>query len=273
MNERNNKSKQPIENLKELMARLRHETEGCPWDREQTFASVAPYTIEEAYEVSDAIDCDDMLALKEELGDLLLQVVFHSRMAEENGDFDFDDVAQAITDKMIRRHPHVFGNADERTQQIQGEEWEKQKKRERSEKALQRGDKISGIMDDVALALPALMRAEKLGKRASRIGFDRNDIQDVISKLNEKMQQFQSENVDSDSDLNKENKEKMIGDLLFSVVNLSRHLKVDTELALRKKNSEFENNFRKLENNLQACGKIPEEANLIEMMQIWSEIK
>ena len=199
-----------------------------------------------------------------------MQIVFHARMAEEKGDFGFDDVVDSICEKMIRRHPHVFGSASERSREIQGEEWEIQKKRERNEKAHKRGDGPSGIMDDVALALPSLMRTEKLGKRAARVGFDRNR-ETVLEKLSEKTDQARSALAKEMPPA--EEKERLIGELLFAVVNLSRHNKVDTELALRKQNYEFECRFKELESRLRDSGLNPDSAEIEQMQQIWEELQ
>jgi MazG family protein len=260
-----------VENLINVMARLRHPTEGCPWDREQTFSSVAPYTIEEAYEVADAIESNDMSSLKEELGDLLLQIVFHSRMAEESGYFDFNEVAQSIADKMIRRHPHVFGEEGQRTRQFHGDEWEAQKKRERAEKAHRRGDAVPSILDDVALALPALMRAEKLGKRVAKAGFAWPEIEPFFEKINEEILELRSEL--DEKEISKELIEEELGDILLSVVSLARHLKVDAELALRRSNDKFERRFRFIEKQLSEAGKIPEQTSLAEYEALWHEAK
>ena len=253
------------------MADLRHPTEGCPWDREQTFSSVAPYTIEEAYEVSEAISRNDMSSLKEELGDLLLQIVFHSRMAEESGDFDFNDVAQSIADKMIRRHPHVFGNEGQRSKEFHGEQWEAQKKRERTEKAHRLGDEVPSILDDIALALPALMRAEKLGKRAAKAGFDWTEIEPVFEKINEEILELRNEL--DEKEISAESVEEEFGDILLSVVSLARHLQVNPELALRRANSKFERRFHHIEKQLSEAGKIPEETSLAEYEVLWQDAK
>ena len=265
------KNTTPIENLKTVMSRLRHPTEGCPWDRDQTFASVAPYTIEEAYEVYDAIDCKDMSSLKEELGDLLLQIVFHSRMAEESGYFDFDEVAQNIADKMIRRHPHVFGEEGERSKEFHRDQWEEQKKRERTEKALRRGDHTPSILDDVALSLPALMRSEKLGKRAAKVGFDWPDIDSVFEKMNEEIQELKNE-LEAKT-ISREAVEEELGDMLLTVVSLARHLQVNPELALRRGGAKFEQRFRFVEKRLEKDGYCPENASLEELESLWQEAK
>ena len=261
----------PIETLMNVMARLRHPTEGCPWDRDQTFSSVAPYTIEEAYEVSDAIQHNDMSSLKEELGDLLLQIVFHSRIAEESGDFDFNEVAQSIVDKMIRRHPHVFGEEAQRSKEFHGDEWEAQKKYERAEKAQLRGDTLPSILDDVALALPALMRAEKLGKRAAKAGFEWDKTESYFNKINEEILELRSEL--DEKVISKKLVEEELGDILFSVVSLASHLKVDAEVALRGSNYKFESRFHFIEKQLSLAGKKPEETSLAEYEALWHEAK
>lgn len=216
-----------IERLVAIMARLRDPDHGCEWDREQTFATIAPYTIEEAHEVADAIARDDMADLKDELGDLLLQVVFHSRMAEEAGHFAIADVVTAISDKMERRHPHIFGDA------LSSPGWEQIKAAERGTKAK------SGALDGVALGLPALMRAEKLQKRAARTGFDWPDPSGPRAKIDEELAEIEAASpVD---------RAEEIGDLLFAVVNWARHLGVDAEDALRAANGKFERRFRAME--------------------------
>src|SRR5579872_2762065 len=209
----------PIDNLLAIMARLRDPERGCPWDREQDFSTIAPYTIEEAYEVADAIERRDMAALKDELGDLLLQVVFHARMAEEAGLFAFDDVAEAISEKMTRRHPHVFGAAEIRTVSAQNEAWEAHKAAER---AASGGH--DSVLDGVALAYPALLRAAKVSRRAARIGFDWSDARAVIPKIAEEIAEVEAE-IDSGGE--HEALEEEIGDLLFAVANLARKLEVE----------------------------------------------
>jgi nucleoside triphosphate diphosphatase len=247
--------------LVEIMRRLRAPG-GCPWDREQTFATIAPYTIEEAYEVATAIQDDDLKALPGELGDLLFQVVFHARMAEEARLFDFGDVVEAVTDKMIRRHPHVFGDAEARADAAtQKDFWEKLKGDERAA----RGQ--TSLLDDVATALPALMRAEKLQRRASSIGFDWNNAALVVDKIAEEAREI----VDAGSDPAK--REEEVGDLLFVVANLARHLKVDPEAALRAANAKFTRRFKHIEAGLAARGIAPGGANLEEMEALWEEAK
>lgn len=220
--------KAPLERLRAIMARLRG-PDGCEWDRAQTFATIAPYTIEEAYEVADACARGDLGDLKDELGDLLLQVIFHSRMAEEAGAFDFDDVAMAIADKMERRHPHIFGDTPEGGHHL----WEQIKAEERAAKA------DASALAGVALGLPALLRAEKLQKRAARVGFDWPDADGPREKIDEELQEVEGASADT--------LEEEIGDLLFSVVNWARHMGVDPEAALRTANAKFERRFRAME--------------------------
>jgi ATP diphosphatase len=219
-----------IGRLVAIMEKLRHPTNGCEWDREQTFASIAPYTIEEAYEVADAIERNDLADLKDELGDLLLQVVFHSRMAEEAGHFAIQDVAETISDKMERRHPHLFGRADTGGHHL----WEQVKADERAAKG------ETSTLDGVALGLPALMRAEKLQKRAARTGFDWPDVDGPRAKISEELAEL-------DAETDRDAQEEELGDLLFAVVNLARHLKIDPEESLRKANLKFERRFRAIE--------------------------
>ncbi|MEC3911282.1 nucleoside triphosphate pyrophosphohydrolase [Sphingobium sp. CR2-8] len=219
--------------LADVMARLRDPDTGCPWDIEQDFASIAPYTIEEAYEVADAIAREDMDGLRDELGDLLLQVAFHSRIAEQAGHFALQDVIDAITQKMIRRHPHVFGEGARREDgHVQ---WETIKAAERAEK-----DPDPSALAGVAIALPALLRAEKLQKRAARTGFDWPDTVGVVDKIAEELDEVQNA-------ITQDEREEEVGDLLFAVVNLARHLKVDPETALRKANEKFDRRFRAME--------------------------
>ncbi len=218
-------SENPFLRIRAIVERLRDPLNGCDWDRVQTFATIAPYTIEESYEVADAIARDDMAALKEELGDLLFQVVLHSRIAEQVGHFGLDDVADAISDKMERRHPHLFGDAEMRP------DWETMKAAERDG---------SSALDGVALALPALMRAEKIQKRAARTGFDWPDAKGPRAKIAEELDEISAAASDDE-------REDEIGDLLFAVVNLARHLKVDPEVALRRANAKFERRFRAIE--------------------------
>ena len=253
-----------IEALLQIMRRLRDPERGCPWDVEQDFASIAPYTIEEAYEVAGAIEDEDWASLKDELGDLLLQVVFHARMAEEKSLFDFGDVVAAITDKMVRRHPHVFGSESGiRTAQAQTEAWEVHKQRERDAAP-------GGILDDVPRALPALLRALKLQKRAASVGFDWDSAPKVVEKIAEEAHEIvEANNAGADP----RQIEEEIGDLLFAVANLARHLKVDPENALRAANAKFVRRFKTIEDTLAARGRTPKEASLEEMEAIWQAAK
>ena len=231
-----------LDRLLAIMARLRDPERGCPWDREQDFASIAPYTIEEAYEVADAIERADMTALRDELGDLLLQVVFHARMAEEAGDFAFDDVAAAIADKMVRRHPHVFGDVEIASVAAQNEAWEAHKAAERQARAQPGGGE--SVVDGVALALPALLRAAKISGRAARIGFDWPDARAVIPKIAEEVAELE---VELDGNGSPAALEEEVGDLLFAAANLARKLEIDPETALRRATVKFERRFRALE--------------------------
>ncbi|WP_421938211.1 nucleoside triphosphate pyrophosphohydrolase [Pelagibius sp.] len=252
------------------MARLRDPETGCPWDVKQSFATIAPYTIEEAYEVADAIEQDDMAALKDELGDLLLQVVFHARMAEEADHFAFDDVAAAIADKMISRHPHVFGDHEAQTADDVKVTWEEQKERERAAKAADNGGGSVSALDGVTAALPALLRAEKLQKRAARVRFDWPDTQPVFEKIDEEIGEIReamAEGGDSDR------LEDEVGDLLFVVVNLARHLQVDAETALRRSNTKFERRFRAMETLLRETGRRPEDESLEALETLWQRVK
>ena len=232
-----------IDRLLEIMARLRDKERGCPWDREQDFATIAPYTIEEAYEVADAIARDDRAALKDELGDLLFQVVFHARMAEEAGLFAFDDVAAAIADKMVRRHPHVFGTAEIASAAAQSQAWEEHKAEERRARARAAGAAES-VLDGVALALPALLRAVKIQSRAARIGFDWPRAAAVLPKIAEEIGELGHE---IETGAGPEAIEDELGDLLFAVANLARKLDLDPEAALRRATGKFERRFRQVE--------------------------
>jgi ATP diphosphatase len=237
--DRESETTRPIDDLLVIMARLRDKERGCPWDREQDFATIAPYTIEEAYEVADAIERADMAALKDELGDLLLQVVFHARMAEEEGYFAFDDVAAAIADKMVRRHPHVFGDVEIASVAAQNEAWEAHKAAERAAKG-----GTASVVEGVALALPALLRAAKMSQRAARIGFDWPDARAVIPKIAEEIAELEAE---LDGTAAPAALEEEIGDLLFAVANLARKLEVEPETALRRATAKFERRFRRVE--------------------------
>src|SRR5580658_2251698 len=244
-----------IGRLLDIMAALRTPKTGCPWDLAQNFSTIAPYTIEEAYEVADAIGRGDLADLKEELGDLLLQVVFHARMADEQGAFDFGDVVQSITEKLVRRHPHVFG--DERSQTPQAVEglWERIKAREKQAKAARGGAEHAGALAGVPVALPALTRALKLQDKASKVGFDWNDPRAVLRKIREETDEIEAELDRSDTDAAATAAE--VGDLLFAAVNLARHLRADPESVLRQTNRKFERRFAAIERALAARGKTP----------------
>ena len=255
-----------IGRLLEIMRRLRDPKDGCPWDLEQDFASIAPYTIEEAYEVAGAIDEKDMAGLKDELGDLLLQVVYHAHMADELDHFSFADVVDGIAEKMVRRHPHVFTEASVGDAKAQTKAWEAQKALERHEKG--RGETGTSALDGVAGAFPALLRAEKLQKRAARVGFDWPKREGVFAKISEETAELKAE-------LAKERPEPQeeIGDLLFACVNLARHLGVDAETALRAANAKFERRFRRMETLLIAAGETFEGASLERLEALWEQAK
>ena len=265
-----------IARLIEIMAALRTPGTGCPWDLEQTFATIAPYTLEEAYEVADAIARADMGDLREELGDLLLQVVFHARMAEEDGVFDFGGVVEAITAKLIRRHPHVFGAArDLSPEAVKGlwSEIKAQEKRARAETRAAAGLPVEetqqGALAGVPLPLPALTRALKLQEKASRVGFDWNDARQVLAKIREETQEFAEALEDGGIAAIRDE----MGDLLFAVVNLARHAGVDPEDALRGTNDKFTRRFGHVEDRLAAAGRRPEQASLDEMEALWQDAK
>ncbi len=239
-----------INQLLAIMAQLRHPEQGCPWDVEQNFATIAPYTIEEAYEVADAIERNDLTALKDELGDLLFQVVFHARMAEEAGHFDFDDVASAISKKMLRRHPHVFGDAEK-------PDWEGLKALERE------GQEDASALAGVTLGLPALLRAEKIQKRAARTGFDWPDAEGAKAKVFEEIEEVEAAT-------NQDEREDEIGDLLFAVVNWARKMDVDPEAALRRATSKFDQRFRAME---EMAGAAFSGLTLDAMEDLWQQAK
>jgi ATP diphosphatase len=268
-----------------VMARLRDPAGGCPWDLAQDFATIAPYTIEEAYEVAEAIRQHDLAGLKEELGDLLLQVAYHARMAEEAGAFDFEAVAGAIADKMIRRHPHVFGTATIESAGAQTIAWEAQKDAERKARARAGDDDddvgtraaapLPSALDGVALALPALMRAEKLQKRAARVGFDWPEAAQVLDKFDEEIAELRHALAQhgADAAARAAALKEEIGDLLFVCANLARHLAVDPEEALRGTNAKFERRFRFIEARLAEAGRTPSDATLAEMEALWQAAK
>lgn len=251
----------------DVMARLRDPKGGCPWDVEQTFATIAPYTIEEAYEVADAIAREDMPALKEELGDLLFQVAYHARVAEEQGAFDFADVASGLAQKMIARHPHVFGDGDARTAAEQTRAWEAMKAEERASKRATDGAAAS-LLDGVAMALPALMRAEKLTRRAARINFDWPSADDVLEKLEEELGELEEARGHNDPEALTEE----MGDVLFVMANLARKLGVDPEEALRRANAKFTRRFQHIERRLAEQGRTGPQP-LDDMEALWVEAK
>lgn len=255
------------EALQEIMRALRAKEGGCPWDREQTFKTIAPYTIEEAYEVADAIAQGDMGELRSELGDLLFQVVFHSQMAEEGGHFTFDDVVSTICEKMTRRHPHVFSDKEVANAEEQSHAWEQHKAVERLQK---QADGEVSHLSGIALALPALLRAEKLQKRAARVGFDWPELDGVIDKIDEELAELKEAIAEGES---KQRVSEEMGDLLFSVANLARRLKIDAETTVRDTNQKFEHRFAYIEQQLSQAGISLEEASLQEMDRLWNEAK
>ncbi len=267
-------TRKSITDLLEIMAALRAPGTGCPWDLEQTFATIAPYTIEEAYEVADAIERGDFADLREELGDLLLQVVYHAQMAREEDRFTFDDVVHAIADKMTRRHPHVFGSEEERANFDAEGFWERIKQQEKSDRAS--GENSSNAsdasaLDGVPLALPALVRALKLQNKAARVGFDWPDMEQVFDKIREETGEL--ENAVSLENPAREKIAEEYGDLLFVLANLGRHLGVDPEDALRGANAKFIRRFEEIESLLSARGKTPSQSDLAEMDSLWDEVK
>ena len=261
-----------IGRLLDIMAALRTPNTGCPWDLAQNFSTIAPYTLEEAYEVADAISRRDMVDLREELGDLLLQVVFHARMAEEAGAFDFGDVVQGITEKLIRRHPHVFGDEHGQTPAAVKGLWERIKAEEKREKAARKGfgdDTGAGALAGVPVALPALTRALKLQAKASKVGFDWNDPRAVLRKIREETDEIEAELDRAEPEATAAE----VGDLLFAAVNLARHLDADPEAVLRATNRKFERRFASIERALAARGQKPQDASLAAMEALWQEAK
>ena len=255
-----------IERLKEIMARLRAPDGGCPWDLEQNFATIAPYTIEEAYEVADAIEREDAEDLKDELGDLLFQVVYHAQMAAEVHQFTFDDVVEVICDKMVRRHPHVFGEAEIADAEAQTAAWESHKANER---AAADDDGAASVLDGVAKGYPALLRALKLQNRAVRVGFDWPEAGGALAKLKEEIGELEREMENGEAAALQDE----FADVLFSLVNLARKLEIEPEAALRQGNSKFERRFRWIEERLSAGGRAIEDASLAEMESLWQEAK
>ena len=267
-------SSQPdLQRLLDIMARLRDREHGCPWDIEQTFATIAPYTIEEAYEVADAIDRNDLPALKDELGDLLLQVVFHAQMATEQGAFDFADVAAAISDKMVRRHPHVFGNDEQTDTEGVLRSWEEIKRAERAGA----GDTDTSVLAGIARGMPEWQRAVKLQQRAARVGFDWPSPAPVIDKLHEEIDEvrveFAAVAADPGDSAAQDRLEDELGDLLFVCANLARHAKTDVGSALRRANAKFERRFRAMEHLAQADGVRLQDLPLEEQDRYWNRAK
>ena len=265
----NTKTIPPINQLLDIMEKLRDPNGGCPWDLEQNFETIAPHTIEEAYEVAEAIARNDMAELKDELGDLMFQVVFYAQMAKEAGDFDFNDVIEAISEKMIRRHPHVFGSADIATAEAQTLAWEETKARERAAKK-QDTDKAPSALDGVAETLPALTRAVKLQKRAARVGFDWPSIAPVFDKIEEELGELRAEIDEGNS---KERIAEEYGDLLFVLTNLGRHLDLEPETVLRAANRKFIRRFQTVEQRLEEAGKTLDQSSLEEMDEIWNKVR
>lgn len=250
-----------------IMMNLRDPDNGCPWDLDQTMKTIAPHTIEEAYEVADAIEREDYRDLRDELGDLLLQVVYHAQLAHEQDLFTLDDVARAISDKLVRRHPHVFGDEPVECNRHLREAWEAQKSRERAARS---DEGRSGALDGVAHALPALMRAAKLQGRASREGFDWPETMEIFFKIEEELDELKHE---MDEGAGRERIQDEMGDLLFALVNLARHLELDPEQALRGANDKFERRFRGMEKSLEATGRKMRECGLDELDALWESVK
>lgn len=258
-----------LERLLEIMARLRDPAAGCPWDKVQTFATIAPHTLEEAYEVADAIARDDMAALRDELGDLLFQVVYHARMAEEQGAFDFAAVASGIGAKLERRHPHVFGAETVADAADQGRRWEQIKA---AEKAVA-GAPAPSVLDDLPLAMPALARASKIGRRVARVGFDWPDAGGAFAKVREELVELEAEAGAGATGGSASRRSEELGDLLFAVCNVARKLDLDAEAALRQANAKFERRFRAVEAELTRRGKAPADSDLAEMDAVWEAVK
>lgn len=250
--------------LLEIMRRLRDPESGCPWDIEQDFSTIAPYTIEEAYEVADAIERREWSELKSELGDLLLQTIFHAQIAQDKGLFAFDEIVNGISDKMVARHPHVFGDESrDKSAEQQTKDWETIKAAERA------AQKQSGVLDGVAVGLPALLRAVKLQKRAARVGFDWPEVTQVLDKISEEVTELKDASANSTPD----HVEEEFGDLLFVMANLARHMDIDPESALRRANAKFTRRFERIEALLAQSGKSPQESNLEEMDALWDQAK
>lgn len=259
------KADNSIDDLLQIMAQLRHPTDGCPWDLKQTFASIAPYTIEEAHEVANAIVNNDMAELQDELGDLLLQVVFHARMAEEQGSFAFADVVRAICEKMRRRHPHVFADVDASDTETVNQNWEAIKATERAEKGHADNSALAGI----SAGLPAMRQAIKLGKKAAAVGFDWPNTDGVLDKIHEEVDELAAELAAS----NHENEQAEFGDLLFAMMNYARHRKIDPDMALRQASQKFEQRFRLMEQQLNAQQQVLSQMDLPQMEAAWQQVK
>lgn len=256
------------ERLIEIMKQLRDKETGCPWDIEQTFKSIAPHTIEEAYEVADAIEKEDHQALCSELGDLLLQVVFHSQMAEEAGLFSFEEVAAAINQKLVKRHPHIFGEKKISTAEEQTTSWEAIKAEEREQE--HGGQRPASALEGIPVTMPAMMRTLKIQKRAARVGFDWQDLDQVFTKLHEELDELKEE---LEQDGEKERVELEVGDLLFCVINIARHLHIDPERALSRCNAKFTRRFAYIEEKLWKENKKPEESTFQELGKLWDEVR
>lgn len=270
------KPSRDISRLIEIMAALRTPGTGCPWDLEQDFSTIAPYTLEEAYEVADAIQKNDLVNLREELGDLLLQVVYHARMAEEEKHFEFADVVEGITKKMIRRHPHVFGDEKARSAGMAKGMWEKIKAEEKAERRVEHvtagvTEKVSGLLDEVPSAFPALVEADKLQRKASRVGFDWGDPKPVLAKIREETQELEAELSSSEPD--RARIEDELGDTLFAIANLARHLEIDPEAALRRTNLKFRTRFAAIEAHAETIDTTLEVMSLEEMEAAWQAAK
>ncbi|MGF1766694.1 nucleoside triphosphate pyrophosphohydrolase [Enterovibrio makurazakiensis] len=258
-----------MQELLEIMATLRDPNNGCPWDKKQTFDSIIPYTIEETFETVDAIERQDWADVRDELGDLLFQIVFYSQLGKEQGDFDFDDVVGAICDKLVRRHPHVFGEKDADGNPLQEADWEGIKAQERAKKAAP--DVAVSLLDDVPSALPALGRATKIQKRCASVGFDWDAIGPVAEKVQEELEEVMEEALMVD--VNQARIDEEVGDLLFAVVNLARHVGTNPESALRKANLKFEKRFRQIEMKLRENGKNLQESQTDELENLWQQVK
>ena len=261
-----------MDRLLEVMSRLRDPDGGCPWDVEQTFETISAYTIEEAYEVAEAIADGNVAEIRKELGDLLFQVVFYAQMARERGDFDFSDITKSVSDKMIERHPHVFSDESVESTKAQAVAWETTKANERAARAKAEG-RAASVLDDVTPGFPALMRAQQLQKRAARVGFDWPDVDGVLAKIAEESEEIKAEIRAGEEIENTTRIEAEIGDMLFSLVNLSRWTGTDAEVALRGANRRFEKRFRHIETSLAAQNRLTTDASLEELENLWQAAK